>query len=392
MRLTVRGIGLLAAGAVLAIVAASVDALSLARMSVLLLALVAMAVIAVLLSRRRTSRMRLQRRVDPVRPVVGEPATVHLRVASGGLGPWSRLRERAPSDLKRSPVQAGGGDREAWHYRIRPGRRGFHRLGPATVLHTDPLGLVRWPVQADTSTSLLVWPRSAVLAESLPLQELGGSQASTVGLPERSVEDLTVREYVPGDDIGRVHWRSSARRGELMVRSDEPSRPPAIDMVLDIGHGPGAEWAVSAFASLALALIADGVPVRLQVCRRPALEADPVVTPVTCSHPEDALDTIAPALVTPKELRRDQAAELRRVGPSVVTVLHQPHALLLETLSRLAENRRAYGLVVLDSRSQVPPLARMTRHGWSVHTARARTDSSGIARSWEALLEGVKVR
>ncbi|MGC0273502.1 DUF58 domain-containing protein [Pseudactinotalea sp. Z1739] len=392
MRLTLRGIGMLAAGALLAVAAAATDALALARISALLLGLIAVALVWVLGSRRRAARMRLRRRVDPPRPVVAQVATVHLELLAGQLGAWSRLRERTPALLNRSHVRAAGQQRRAWTYQIRPRERGYHRLGPSTVVHGDPLGLLRWPVRGDCGEPLLIWPRTAVLDESLRLRDLSGSEHSAFGLPERSVEDLTLREYVRGDDVHRVHWRTSARRGELMVRADEPSHPPAVDLLLDLGRKSGAEWALSAFASLAVGLVSSGVPVRLHVCARAGLDADPDVHSVTCTTAADALDVIAPATITPAALRGEQRRGLHGAGPSLIAVLHSPDVGLLHTLSPLAGHRRAYALIVTDRYDERVPAAGLAKHGWALHTARARADTSGIAESWNTLLTPLVVR
>src|SRR4029453_1872344 len=79
-------------------------------------------------------------------------------------------------------------------------------------------------------------------------------------------EDATVREYRDGDDLRRVHWRSTARRGELMVRREEQPWQSRCAMFLDArtishhGHGPSSslEWAVSAAASIGIDRIRRG--------------------------------------------------------------------------------------------------------------------------------------
>ena len=86
-----------------------------------------------------------------------------------------------------------------------------------------------------------------------------------------SAEDVTVREYRRGDDLRRVHWRSSARTGELMVRREEQPWQSRATLFLDNrthahrGHGAASslEYAVSAAASVALHLAQRGFMVRL---------------------------------------------------------------------------------------------------------------------------------
>lgn len=387
MRLTPRGIGLLAAGAVLAVVAAATSSLALARIAALLLGLMLVALLWVAVSRTRALSLRLRRHVEPARPTVGTDAVVRLRIVDGKLPLFSRLRERTPSELNRRAVRAQSERRNAWEYAIRPMARGHHRLGPATVLITDPLGLVRLPTEGEPGGHLLVWPRITMLDESLRLRDLSGAENSPFGLPERSLEDLTLREYVRGDDIHRVHWRSSARRGELMVRADEPSQPTAIDLMLFLRRrGMQAEWAVSAYASLATSLLSDAVPVRLHHCRAQWDSDDLSVVPSLQLYPEDALDAIAPAEPLPTALRREQWEGLQQAGPCLIAVLQEPDEPMLERIVRLAGSRRAFALIVADRNTRTEATDALTRHGWQVYSARAHGDATGVRHAWTSLL------
>jgi uncharacterized protein (DUF58 family) len=84
-------------------------------------------------------------------------------------------------------------------------------------------------------------------------------------------DDAATREYRRGDDLRRVHWRSTARTGELMVRREEQPWESRATVVLDTrahahrGEGPTAsfEWAVSAAASIAVHLRQAGYKLRL---------------------------------------------------------------------------------------------------------------------------------
>ncbi len=388
MRPTPRGIALGAAGAVLAIVAASTSSLVLARIAAVPLMVVALAAIWIVVSRKQSERVRLQRRISPPRPTVGQIATVHLSVAGGTLPTFARLRERTPSGTVHQRPTAVGNRRNEWAYKVQPGQRGYHLLGPSTVLHGDPLGVLRWSVQGDAGGHMLVWPRRAHLDQSLPLADLQGSEHSPTGTPHRSVEDLTLREYVVGDDVHRVHWRSSARRGELMVRADEPSNPFTIDMFLSVGRtGMGTEWATSAFASLAVAVIDSNIPVQLHLCREVWQSTEPELFNGHVTDTFDALDQIAPATRAPAALQAEQLTGLRQAGPCLVAVLTEPDESLIENLVGLANNRRAYALIVME-KGQLPSGARhLQRHGWIVIGVRAQAHTQTIAAVWKELLD-----
>ncbi|WP_322766395.1 DUF58 domain-containing protein, partial [Frankia sp. Cr1] len=84
-------------------------------------------------------------------------------------------------------------------------------------------------------------------------------------------DDFSTRAYQPGDDLRRVHWRTSARTGALMVRQEEGFRPSSATLFLDTrsdawaDRGPVSpfEWAVGAAASIAVHLTGTGQTVRL---------------------------------------------------------------------------------------------------------------------------------
>ena len=110
----------------------------------------------------------------------------------------------------------------------------------------------------------------------LPNVRLAGEYAGSGDSRARSVavhgeDDIATREYRNGDDLRRVHWRSTARTGELMVRREEQPWESRATIVLDTrrqghrGEGPTSsfEWAVSAAASVGLHLRHSGYKIRL---------------------------------------------------------------------------------------------------------------------------------
>jgi len=103
--------------------------------------------------------------------------------------------------------------------------------------------------------------------ENLPVVQLGGewtgsNDTQPSSIPAAGEDDVAVREYRYGDSLHRVHWKATARRGELMVRREEQHRQSRATILLDVRdvahHGDGLrsslEWSVSAAASLAIHL------------------------------------------------------------------------------------------------------------------------------------------
>jgi hypothetical protein len=201
----------------------------------------------------------------------------------------------------------GHGWRRHATYQVRSDVRGRFEIGPMSVRVSDPFGLVELGRSFRSTSTLTVTPRTV----PLPPIPLGGAWTGSGDNRPRafaigSAEDVTVREYRRGDDLRRVHWRSSARVGELMVRREEqPWQSRAtlfVDNRMSAHQGQGIasslEAAVSAAASIAVHLGQRGFTVRLvtssgddlsttwhtrdtELNTRAMLEALAVVQPVT---------------------------------------------------------------------------------------------------------------
>jgi uncharacterized protein (DUF58 family) len=161
-------------------------------------------------------------------------------------------------------------------------RRGIFTLGPLRIRMGDPFGFFSVEVQAGQETSFVVYP---VIAALPPLELPRGSAPGHVRAIRRSADATpnvsTVRPYVPGDTLRRIHWRTTARRDELYVKSYD--REPAGDLwiILDLHQAVQAgeaelsteEYGVTLAASLAdamlrqnraVGLLSDGAEYTLQ--------------------------------------------------------------------------------------------------------------------------------
>ena len=147
-------------------------------------------------------------------------------------------------------------------------RRGVFEVGPLTLERGDPLGLTRNRVARAGVTTLWVHPR--VHAVPAPA---GGRRAHPDGgedlaSPQATTTFESLREYAIGDDLRRIHWRSTAHLGTLMVRNDLDAASPTCVLWLDTSRRSYAdddqfERAVEEAASVVVAATADAVPVRL---------------------------------------------------------------------------------------------------------------------------------
>lgn len=273
--LTTRGRSFLAAGIAAAICAYVLGQADLLRVG-MLLAVLPLVCAAVLY--RTRYRVAGSRRLSPARVPAGSEARVHLRMDNVSRLPTGllMLQDRVPYVLGPRPrfvldrVEAGG--RREVSYRVRSDLRGRYPLGPLQLRLNDPFGLCELTRSFSTYDTLTVIPRVEALS---PVRFSGEAKGYGDGR-QRSLalageDDVIPRGYRYGDDLRRVHWRSTARYGELMVRREEQPQRSRCTVLLDTrglafqGAGPDSafEWAVSGTASVLVHMLERGFSVRL---------------------------------------------------------------------------------------------------------------------------------
>lgn len=166
--------------------------------------------------------------------------------------------------------------------------RGVHRVGPVTFDKTDPVGLISRRVEIGRSMDLLVAPRVvdlAVFAGGLT-NDLDGATSQQLSMSDLAFHAL--REYVPGDDLRHVHWRSSAKAGELLVRQYHETRRGHVTVLVDNAEGAYSrlrdfELAVSVATSIALRAVRDDFDTYLRCGEHLARGRSPVsMTDAAC--------------------------------------------------------------------------------------------------------------
>ncbi|MFK0289575.1 DUF58 domain-containing protein [Streptomyces sp. NPDC090442] len=273
--LTTRGRSFLAAGLAAAACAYLLGQAELLRVGLLLAAL---PLVCVLVLHRTRYRVTGSRTLAPARVPAAAESRVRLRVENVARLPTGvlMLQDRVPYVLGPRPrfvldrVEPGG-SREV-SYRVRSDLRGRYPLGPLQLRLTDPFGMCELTRAFTAFDTLTVVPR----VEPLPPVRLAGEAAGYGDGGHRSLalageDDILPRGYRHGDDLRRVHWRSTARHGELMVRREEQPQKACCTILLDTravahdGSGPDSafEWAVAGAASAALHLLERGYAVRL---------------------------------------------------------------------------------------------------------------------------------
>lgn len=282
--LTVRGWGLIAAG-VVALVATQVfrrQELAYAACFLLALPLFSLGWVAL-----RRFAITVRRRLDPESGAVNQAVTATVFLQNWGtIGTPAALWTDAASDpldatdpaaLPPLPgyrsMAADEPEIRLVRYRLDTRYRGVHELGPFTVIVSDPFGCAVRRLSLGSTDTVLVTPSVFELARiDLRLSTGDGAEQVSRRLVGAGEQDVIARKYLPGDSMRRLHWPATAKHGELMVRQDDQRNDQEAVIVLDahsFGHEGGGhpddafEWAVSAVASIALHLMAEGYGVRL---------------------------------------------------------------------------------------------------------------------------------
>ncbi|HYO41099.1 MAG TPA: DUF58 domain-containing protein [Nocardioidaceae bacterium] len=277
--LTTRGRAFLAAGGTALVCALFLGYDELVRVGALLV-LLPLAT-AFFLGRSRY-RLGLVRSLAPALVGAGQQATVQLDLTNDGRMPTGvlLLEEQIPYVLGTRPRfvvdRMGTGWQRTVSYVVRSDVRGRFEVGPMKVRLSDPFGLVQLGRTFQSTSSLVVTP-PVVALPAIPLSGAwtGSGDNRPRAFASGSAEDVTVREYRRGDDLRRVHWRSSAHAGELMVRREEQPWQSRATLFVDnrtFAHrGTGAasslEHAVAVAASVAVHLVQRGFSVRLVSAR-----------------------------------------------------------------------------------------------------------------------------
>ncbi|GGQ41610.1 uncharacterized protein (DUF58 family) [Actinomadura coerulea] len=322
-------------------------------------------------------RLEVRREIAPERVARGEPAVGVLHVTNKGRGVRGLSAEdaagSAPVAVDVPRLRPGGG--RTVTYRLPTSRRGEIPVGPLRLVRADPLRLARRVREYGTPRVLLVRPRTVRLG-LLPSGRAHHLEGPTSDRsPAGTATFHALREYVIGDELRHVHWKSSARTGTLMVRQLVDASLPTTTVVLEARPGSWPEpddfeLAVDAAASVAAGAASASFPVRI-------LTGDGQVAD-TRGGPDDVevlLDRLTS--VQTREGPRSAVDAVRRVRPGGSLVLITPDA---AELGRVAAVRGRFDrVVVLRVRPRdpaaAPPGVQLVDF----------TDLEGLAEAWHRL-------
>lgn len=177
-----------------------------------------------------------------------------------GIANWLELEDATGDEDTSATVRAVSDSTTA--YDVRYGARGEWSLGPAQIVVRDALGLFERVYETDDTDTVLVFPPVRRLLPDAYRQLL--TAAGTGSGEERTVFD-GLREYDPGDSLRDIHWRTSAKRDELVVT--EYTEGSTDDRVTIVARGTpdSVDAMAEAAGSLAIALLDAGIPVALRL-------------------------------------------------------------------------------------------------------------------------------
>ncbi len=211
-------------------------------------------------------RLEYTRKLSENRAFVGEKVELTVRISNPKPLPvtWLEVREQIddeltveqgtvlPSPMPRIKYIAentslGWYEAVTWHYYIRCTRRGYYKVGPASIRSGDLFGLFQRRLELGKADYLIVYPKTVSLRElGLTERRPFGDSRTRQRLFEDPIRITGLREYRNDDPFKRIDWKASARRQELQVKVYEATSSLYLQVILNIdtfehpwqGHDP----------------------------------------------------------------------------------------------------------------------------------------------------------
>lgn len=188
--------------------------------------------------------------------------TYTLRNGSRIAKPWLEIHNPTtlPGGLPGRAISLAGRTERSWLIRAPLSRRGHFRIEPLHIRTGDPFGFFEASATVGQGISVVVYPRLEPLPRwRLPAAALEGSHASPVRTLQTTPMATSIRPYAPGDAMNRIHWKTTARHGEIQVKEFDLEQTADAWIILDLQRGIQAgqgdestvEAAVRAAASIA---------------------------------------------------------------------------------------------------------------------------------------------
>lgn len=270
---------------------------------------------------RMTFRVGIE--LQPTRVVAGQRALGRLLVTNTGTAPSAPARLELPVGAGLAEFVVPSLPPEGEHeelFAVPTNRRAVIVAGPAVSVRGDQLGMLRRKLRWTDPEELFVHPVTARLRPSAAglIRDLEGEITKVITNNDISFHAL--RAYEPGDALRNVHWRTSARTGQLMVRQYEETRRSQLILVQSTERAHYAsddefELAVSVLASVGVQVIRDATRLAV-VTESLALRT---ATPTALLDDSSRIESVDGAYPSVREFVRD--ATKRLPAPSVVIAI-----------------------------------------------------------------------
>ena len=367
-----------------------VGALVLQQLPLLLIALLFFlaAGVARFWARYALERVTYGRRLTPSRVFMGESTTMETSLANQKALPlpWVQVQDHVPKaiafqqgtllpseDAARSVLTSTAS--LSWYHRLtrryvlKCPTRGFYTFGPATIQSGDLFGFFYKRMAEPKLDALVVYPRVVPLeAMGIPSRHLFGDLRVSRHLFEDPVRVVSTRDYVAGDPLKRIHWKTSARLQRLQTKVFEPTTTMDVALFFDARTVEPPSWSqreqlletgIMAVASLANHAIQQGQRVGLYVNESYQQVARMIRVP-PAEHPEQ-MGRILEALAHIQGFQLLEIGELLlREGRSLpwrttlVVVSAAPTPTLMNSLMRFRRSGRRVALVAVGKQASLP--------------------------------------
>jgi len=178
-------------------------------------------------ARTSTFGVRIARRTPMRQTAVGRTFDEQLSVINASWLPklWLEVRDGSTlpdHHVSRVATLLWPGKKQEWSAQTMCSTRGQFTLGPMTLVGGDPFGLFQSKRELSATASVLVYPASVPIESFMAISgDMSGGDSDRRKAQFVTTNAAGVREYQPGDSMNRIHWRSSARRDQLLVKEFE---------------------------------------------------------------------------------------------------------------------------------------------------------------------------
>jgi len=345
--------------------------LAIRQLYIMFAVLALLAPISFLLSRDTLNALEV-RRSAPGLMKEGEQRPVRLTITNAGVRRryFFLISDGLPDGLEavadgEALVLSLAADEEhTFEYVLRANRRGVYQIGPVKLRHSDLIGMFDFDRELGETDELVVHPTPERLPQVwTPVASLRAPQRPRRRFRGQGTEFYGTRPFVPGDDLRRVDWNATARRGQLIVREYERAEATDTTIVLDLqrtehrgeGNGATVERAVKLAASVAAQLLERGSSVGLIAAGEKEHSVPPSAEPRQRVKLFDALARVKPDASA--GLAETLAAHLQYLpsGAMVIVISPRRDGEALETAEQLQQRGHPTGWMIVEAPGEPTP-------------------------------------